>query len=241
MFPCTKCALIALAMLSGPATSGEESCQERVLDLRFVPQASLANNWCWAASGQMAMELLGDGPDGTCQCRQAEQVLGVAGCCAAPGTCLAAHPLPPRCDRPGWPAFVARPDRYAFDYRTTCDDLEGRQDDAACEGRPLAWDALTAELCAGRPLIASLRAPGAATGHMVAVKGFSTWPWPRVLVLDPRRLCPPGRHCEGELDEGFWLSWDEYAAGWDGLRHWVDFYEIRRRSADQAAACGPTS
>lgn len=62
---------------------------------------------------------------------------------------------------------------------------------------------------------------------MIVVKGFSTRPDRRVLVVDPKRLCPPGRDCEGELDEGFWLSYEEFAQGWDGRSHWVDFYGIR--------------
>jgi len=235
MLPCTKCVLMTMAVLAGAPASGREACQERVLSLRFSPQAGRANNWCWAASGQMIMELLGEEPDETCQCRQAEQVLGVTGCCVAPGSCFLVEELPAACDRPGWPAFVERPDRYAFDYSTTCDDLPGRQDDEACQGQPLGWAELTAELCVGRPVIASLRARGGGTGHTVVVKGFSSWPVPRVLVLDPRRLCPHDRHCEGELDESFWLSYDEYAAGWDGLAHWVDFFAIRKREAESVA------
>jgi hypothetical protein len=165
-----------------------------------------------------------------CQCRQAEQVLGVKGCCVTPGSCLPADDLPTRCDKPRWPAFVERPQRYDFAYATTCDALAGRQNDEACTSSPLVWRALTIEICAGRPVIAALRAPGAATGHLVVVKGFSTRPAPRVLVVDPMRLCPAGRDCEGELDEGFWLSYEEYAAGWDGKAHWVDFYGIRRKA-----------
>jgi hypothetical protein len=66
-------------------------------------------------------------------------------------------------------------------------------------------------------------------GHTLVVKGFSTHPDRRVLLVDPAQLCPPGRDCEGELDEGFWISYDEYATGWGGRVHWVDFYGIRPR------------
>ena len=67
---------------------GREACQERTLSLRYSPQAG--SYWCWAASGQMVMELLGVEQSEACQCRQAEQVLGVAGCCATPGSCVPA-------------------------------------------------------------------------------------------------------------------------------------------------------
>jgi hypothetical protein len=223
--------LVGIALVvsaSGPAGA---ACQERVLSLRFSPQAGAANNWCWAASGQMIMELLGEQAMNACQCRQAERVLGVKGCCVTPSSCLPADDLPGQCDEPRWPAFVERPDRYAFAYRTTCDALPNRQDDEACDAKPLAWNALTAEICAGRPVIAAIRSRGSARGHTVVVRGFSSRPQRRVLVVDPKRLCPPGRDCEGELDEGFWLSYEEYVTGWDGMVHWVDFFGIRRPPA----------
>jgi hypothetical protein len=223
--------LIGLAVLAAVPANGQEACQERVLSLRFTPPAGRANNWCWAAAGQMIMELLGEKPTTTCQCRQAEQVLGVKGCCVTPSSCLPADDLPAQCDRPRWPAFVEKPERYAFRYATTCDALPERYNDEACDARPLGWRELTVEICAGRPVIASRRSRGSTKGHTVVVKGFSTRPHPRVLVLDPARLCPPGRDCEGELDEGFWLSYDEYVAGWNGLVHWVDFYGIKRLPA----------
>jgi len=219
--------LVAVAALAAAPAAGREACSERTLSLRFAPQA--AGSWCWAASGQMTMELLGARTAEACQCRQAEQVLGTTGCCSGDGSCLPATNLPPRCDAPRWPAFAESPARYAFDYRTTCDSLPGRQDDERCEAKPIGWRELTVEICAGRPIIATLRAPGSLTGHAVVVEGFAAHPHPRVLVVDPAGLCPPGRGCEGELDEAFWLSYEEFAAGWGGKIHWVDFYGIRRR------------
>ena len=219
--------LIGIAMLAAAPASGREACQERTLSLRYSPQAS--SQWCWAASGEMTMEWLGDEPNRVCQCRQAEQVLGVAGCCATPGSCVPAADASSRCDAARWPAFVERPDSYAFDYKTTCDALSMRQDDGQCEAQPLPWLTLSAEICAGRPVLAAFRSRGSVRGHMVVVKGFSTHGGRRVLVADPKRLCPPDRDCEGELDEGFWISYDEYVAGWDGLVHWVDFFGIKRR------------
>jgi hypothetical protein len=176
----------------------------------------------------MIMELFGEEPSRVCQCRQAEEILGTAGCCAARGGCVPAESIPRSCDQPRWPAFVENPERYPFDYKTTCDALPGRQADETCEARPLGWQELTAEICVGYPVIASLRHRGSTRGHSVVVKGFSTWPYRRVLVVDPRRLCsdPP---CEGQLGEGSWISYAEYAAGWGGMVHWVDFYAIRRR------------
>lgn len=224
-----RCVLTSLAVLLAARAPGQEVCQERVLTLRFAPPPGRADNWCWAATGQMIMEMLGEEPARACQCRQAEQVLGVSGCCADPSSCAPADTVPTRCDQPRWPAFVEKPDRYSFGYATTCDALPDRQDDDACDSKPLGWRQLTGELCAGRPVIASLRPRGSARGHTIVVKGFSTRPRRRVLVVDPSKLCPADRNCEGELDEGFWLSYDEYVAGWDGMVHWVDFYGIRKK------------
>jgi hypothetical protein len=225
-------ALVGAVVLSGTPASAREACQERTLGLRYAPQAG--RSLCWAASGQMVMELLGGGKARPCQCRQAQVALGVDGCCAAAGSCVPASELPARCDAPSWPAFVAKPGAYGFEYRTTCDALPGRQDDPACDAKPIGWRALTVEICAGRPVIASFRTPGSVVGHTLVVKGFSTHGGRRVLLVDPAQLCPAGRDCEGELDEAFWVSYDEYAAGWDGRAHWVDFYEIRSRGRGKA-------
>ena len=62
MPPWGRCVLSAWRSLAAGAASGQEACQERTLDVRFSPQAGHANNWCWAASGQMIMELLGEAP-----------------------------------------------------------------------------------------------------------------------------------------------------------------------------------
>jgi hypothetical protein len=222
-----RIAVVAAAALAASSSLAREACQERTLSLRYSPQAG--SSWCWAATSQMVMELLGEEPNAACQCRQVEEVLGVAGCCATPSACVPAGKLPGRCDEARWPAFVERPDRYSFDYRTTCDALPNRQDDDRCDARPLGWRELTAEICAGRPVLAAFRSRGSTRGHMVVVKGFSIHGGRRVLVVDPNRLCPPGRDCEGELDEGFWIPYDEYAAGWGGFVHWLDFYGIRKR------------
>jgi hypothetical protein len=216
---------LTVLLAAGDAVA-REACQERTLSLRYSPQAG--QYWCWAASGQMVMELLGVASHQACQCRQAEQVLGVAGCCATPGSCVPVGDIGARCDEARWPAFVERPDLYGFEYRTTCDGLPMRQDDVACQAQPLGWLELAGEICLGRPVLAALRPRGSLQGHLVVVKGFSIHGGRRVLVVDPKRLCPAGRPCEGELDEAFWIPYEEYAAGWGGLVHWVDFYGLRR-------------
>jgi hypothetical protein len=225
--------LVAAIVLAGASASAREACQERTLSLRYAPQ--VGRSWCWAASGQMIMEFLGERASRACQCRQVQSVLGVLGCCAAAEPCAPAARVPARCDAPRWPAFVEKPEVYGFDYRTTCDALPGRQDDEACDASPIGWRELSVEICAGRPVVAAFRAPGSAVGHTLVVKGFSTRPDRRVLLVDPAQLCPPGRDCEGELDEGFWVAYDEYATGWGGRVHWVDFYGIRRRPSGNEA------
>jgi hypothetical protein len=130
---------------------------------------------------------------------------------------------------------VERPEAYGYDYKTTCDDLPDRQDDEACQAKPLGWRELTTEICAGRPVLSTFRPRGSTRGHMLVVKGFSTHSGRRVLLVDPGRLCPDGRPCEGELDEGFWVPYVVFAGGWYGGVHWVDFYGIRRAGRRSAA------
>jgi hypothetical protein len=217
--------LIGVTVLAGTPALGRDACQERTLSLRYSPQAR--DRWCWAASSEMVLEFLGEQSARACQCRLAQAVLGSTNCCAGPASCVPSADASVRCNEPRWPAFVERPGLYRFYYRTTCDALPNRQDDDGCEGRPIGWRDLADEICHGRPVIAVLRPRGSALGHAVVVKGVSTHPRRRVLVLDPASLCPSNRDCEGELDEGFWISYEEFAAGWDGRVHWVDFYGIR--------------
>jgi hypothetical protein len=47
--------------------------------------------------------------------------------------------------------------------------------------------------------------------------------------MDPVRHFPPGRVAKGSWMRGFWPTYDEYANGWGGMVHWVDFYGIRKR------------
>ena len=193
-----RCVLIGAAVLAAGAASGQEACQERTLDVRFSPQAGHASNWCWAASGQMIMELLGEEPARACQCRQAEEVLGVQGCCVTSSSCVPADDVPSRCDEPRWPAFVERPEHYSFRYQTTCDGLPLRQDDEACDGKPLGWRELTDEICGGRPVIASLRSRGSRRGGTRSWSRDSPrWPHRRVLVVDPEEALPGGPALRG--------------------------------------------
>ena len=128
MLPWKKCVLIGLTVLS-LAAPRLDACQERVLSLRFSPSAGRANNWCWAATGEMLRGLLGEDASKACQCRQAEEVLGVEGCCVAPSSCLPADELPASATGPvGWrssrsrtstPTATPRPATRSRTARTT--------------------------------------------------------------------------------------------------------------------------
>ena len=75
-----RCVLIGLAVLAPAfATRPGSVPGERILSLRFSPPAGRANNWCWAASGQMPTELLGEPSKKARQCQQAEQGAGREG------------------------------------------------------------------------------------------------------------------------------------------------------------------
>jgi len=160
------------------------------------------NNWCWAATSQMIMELLGEPPKQACQCRQAEQVLGVKGCCVTPSSCLPADELSGAMRSPRWPAFVEKPERYNFSYTNHL-----RRAAAPPERRSVRLAAAGVDGAHGR----DLRGPAgdrfrevsrSANGHTIIVKGFSnrptngSWSWIR------RGSARPAGTAEGELGRG---------------------------------------
>ena len=93
-------ALATLVALSG-------CCRPEVMATQPVtlrPQET--SMWCWAASGEMAMDFLGT--DVT-QCDQANRRFGRNDCCN--------NPVPGACVNGGWPEF----NKYAFNVEHTTD------------------------------------------------------------------------------------------------------------------------
>lgn len=163
--------------------------------------------WCWAASGQMVMDYLGNN---VAQCIQANNQFGRADC---PCDQCGDTPLPnPPCVEGGFPEF----DRYGFTFQRT-------------SGTALTWKELTDELsrnrrCGGTPIAFTWqykdhlgRDDG---GHiMVATGYFEVDGVQYVTINDPRSLGP----CAGDQKS---ITYSAYVSG-NGYTHWDDFHHIR--------------
>ncbi len=116
----------------------------KVLAVTLWPQET--SQWCWAASGQMCMDFLGNNVS---QCTQANNRFGLTGCCNAT--------IPNNCVNGGWPEF----NKYNFTSLNTTN-------------APLSWDKIRSEIdCKNRPITYTWHWPGT-SGHMVAIVGYST-------------------------------------------------------------------
>lgn len=103
--------------------------------------------WCWAASGEMCMDLLGT--DVT-QCDQANKRFGHTDCCN--------QPTPTHCILGGWPEF----EKYSFTVSKTS------------WGDALSWNAIRKQIyCRRKPFCFSWGWSGGG-GHMMVTYGYAT-------------------------------------------------------------------
>lgn len=115
----------------------------KVLPVDLWPQET--GQWCWAASGQMCMDFLGNNIS---QCTQANNRFGALNCCNSP--------TPNTCVIGGWPEFS----KYNFTSINT-------------NNTALTWDEVREEIdCNNRPFTYTWHWSGG-SGHMVAVVGYS--------------------------------------------------------------------
>jgi hypothetical protein len=179
----------------------------KTLSVRLVSQQ--AGYWCWAASGQMVMAFLGHD---TSQCQQVVARWDRSDCCPAPGAA--------GCDVGGWPQFG----RYGFAAEST-------------EHEPLSWEAVKAEIDAGRPVAFSWewRYGG---GHMMVLIGYEQRPEASLVqVNDPR----PSTPLRPWVTYGEYVADSVYTAGEDlRHKHWNDYYAITYVGASASPAPGGT-
>ena len=169
------------------------------LPVTLYPQET--SMWCWAASGQMVMDYLGNN---VAQCTQANDRFGRTDCpCNQCGTNPVANPP---CVNGGWPDFAA----YGFSFQRTHDTA-------------LSWGELRQELssnnsCGRTPVAFSWHWDGGG-GHMMVAYGYISLMTGRyVAIMDP--WAP----CNGDVRI---ITYDAYVEG-TGYSHWDDFYRIRR-------------
>ena len=156
--------------------------------------------WCWAASGQMAMDYLGAD---VAQCTQANNRFGRTDCPC--GQCGSSPVSNPPCVQGGWPEF----NKYGFTFKRTSNTA-------------LSWDDLTEELsqrpyCGSTPVAFSWHWLGGG-GHMMVVTGFVEVGGVRYVAIHD-----PWAPCTGDTRI---ITYSAYVSG-SSYTHWDDFYEIR--------------
>lgn len=157
--------------------------------------------WCWAASGQMVMDYLGNN---VAQCTQANDRFGRTDCPC--GQCGANPVANPPCVNGGWPDFA----RYGFSFQRTSNTA-------------LSWGDLRRELssnrwCGRTPVAFSWHWDGGG-GHMMVAYGYLGLASGRYVVIHD-----PWAPCSGDTRI---LTYEAYVSG-TGYTHWDDFYRIRK-------------
>lgn len=176
------------------------------LPVTLHPQET--QNWCWAASGQMVMDYLGNNVS---QCVQANNRFGLKDCCEID---LCPTPTEPPtygalgcvgCVCGGWPEF----DKYDFTFNKTTSTA-------------LSWDQLRKQIsdepnCKKKPFCFTWAWPGGG-GHMMVAKGYVTLAGTNyVVVLDPWAPC---------VGDEYIITYDYYVASLGHHTHWDDYYDI---------------
>lgn len=158
--------------------------------------------WCWAASGQMVMDYLGNN---VAQCTQANNRFGVTNCPCF--QCGADPQTNPPCVNGGWPEF----DKYGFTFQRTSNTA-------------VSWATLKEELsnrrkCGDRPIAFSWHWDGG-SGHMMVAVGYAT-----VFGVNFVSIQDPWAPCTGDARI---ITYAAYVDG-TGYSHWDDFYQIKKQ------------
>ena len=141
--------------------------------------------WCWAASGEMVMEHLGNT---ITQCKEANELFGRRDCCNST--------IPVECDEGGWPEF----EKYGFSADTT-------------HNTALQWEDIKNQIsCRKTPFCVTWRwtdSQGRPTGggHMMVISAYKTedgedW----VKILDPLPV---------DTGSARWIRYSEYVGAPD--------------------------
>lgn len=169
----------------------------KVVSVKLIPQETAM--WCWAASGQMVMSVLGKKVS---QCVQANNEFGRSDCPCDTCDGGAHPPAPDDCVNGGWPEF----DKYGFKFNQT--------DDKALE-----WNQLKDEIDAGRPVAFSWHWAGGG-GHMMVAYGYGETAGQRlVYYLDPWEPCRGASQT---------MTYEYYDSQAGDHTHWNDFYGVSK-------------
>jgi hypothetical protein len=214
-----KCLLLP-CLIGILAASQTAVAQVLVKILPVTTQWQETDEWCWAASGQMLMNLIGADhlPPNVPQCYEANQEFSRSDCCACPTASA--------CANPGWPQFST----WGFTSSQT-----------AC-GTPLSWTDVKGQTDSGMPFMFSWAWNGGGAHAMVA-KGYVdiTLPPPfpipiyqAVVMANPwswQGRCGPGGNAAGPFGGDIEIiPYSEFAGGpgYDHT-HGADIYNIKHQ------------
>ncbi|MBV9123045.1 MAG: C39 family peptidase [Planctomycetes bacterium] len=203
------CLAVLLGATESCAQPAVEKDDEQVLPSPFHPQEH--DNWCWAASGQMVMEYLGDPSKDYTQCAQVDKKLNKQGACSPP-TGDPFQQWRQIYDVTGWPQF----DQFGFTAKST----ESRPD------KFLSWQEIKQQIQSKRPFCFTIEWLQLG-GHMVVVRGYRVSGGDReVLIYDPY---PPkiGRD-DIHIPYEIFCDNPEGLSGYAPYHHWRDYYDITK-------------
>lgn len=176
-------------------------CNPKAIEsLAVTAHSQETRNWCWAASGQMIMDYLGNN---VAQCTQANNRFGRNDCCD-----IDLCPNPEQnhaCVTSGWPEF----NKYGFSSTHTTNAA-------------LSWSDLKEEIsdssnCGRRPFAFTWKWPGGG-GHMMVATGYKTEDGINfVEVSDPWSPC---------VGDHNFITYDYYVQSPGHHTHWDDYYEV---------------
>jgi Papain-like cysteine protease AvrRpt2 len=199
--------------------AASETAMAQIKILPITTQWQETDEWCWAASGQMLMNLIGADhlPPNVPQCYEANQEFSRSDCC----TC----PTPSACANPGWPQFSAW----------------GFTSDQTALGAALSWTDVTGQINSGMPFMFSWAWNGGG-GHAMVAKGYFNFPGiapflpasTLVYVANPwswQGRCGPGGNASGPFGGDIeWITYSEFVGGpgYDHT-HMADIYNIKHQ------------
>ncbi len=198
----TRTLRIVFAFIVAAGCLGLGSCCSPGLigDLPVTLHPQETSMWCWAGSGQMVMDYLGND---VAQCTQANNRFNRNDCPC--DQCGDGAVTSPPCVNGGWPEFG----KYGFDFERTSDTA-------------VSWSHLRADLsqqsnCRHTPIAYSWHWSGGG-GHMMVATGYVTLEGTNyVSILDPWAPC---------VGDAKIIPYTAYVSG-SGYTHWDDFHHIR--------------
>jgi hypothetical protein len=225
-----RSALLALSLLAAecpprptpdvPITITSTNAVQPVIDTRVAPADPWSADlpvrligqetpmWCWAASTQMALAIMGAT---VTQCAQANDRLGRSDCCSLQ-RCPPTDSSGP-CVQGGWPHLEA----WGFTAQETA------------WGSALTFESMSTEIQGGRPVLFAWGWEGGG-GHLMLARGVS-----RVDGVEYVLLNDPWPPCQGG---GRAITFEEFEYRSGDHVHWKDYYGLKRTTGAVATTAG---